>query len=369
MNETVPFIGLAKEVSETKAELMKAVEKVLESGNYVLGPEVASFEKEFASLCDAKFALGLDNGTHSMIIMLRKLNLKSDDEVITAPNSFIASASSIALAGGRPVFCDIGPDLNMDPEALERAITPKTRAIMPVHLTGRPAKMKEIMAIAKKRGLFVLEDAAQSVGAKLGEQTVGSMGHVASFSLHPLKNLHAFGDGGMFTTNDPDFASWMLKARNHGLMNRNECEFWSYNSRLDEIQAAMLRVQLKHLPRYTQARRALAKRYNEALKDYVDVPIEAPGEYHIYQTYMIQADHRDRLEKHLNSQGVEARVHYPITLPFQPAAAYLGYRESDLPVAVRASKRILSLPCHPTLTFEQQDRAISLIKDFYERQL
>ena len=361
----VPYTAFGQQVRALKTELLAAAETVLESGQYILGQEVAAFEQEFARYCQTDYAVGVANGTEALMLVLQRLGLRDGDEVITAPNSFIASASSIALSGARPVFADIGPDLNLDPARVEEAITPRTRAIMPVHLTGRSARMPELLEIAKRHELFVLEDAAQSVGAALHAQRVGSMGHAAAFSLHPLKNLHAFGDGGMITTNDPALRDWLVRARNHGLRNRDECEFWSLNSRLDELQAAMLRIQLRALDRWTEERRQLAFRYHTLLNAHVEVPTEQPGECCVYQTYMVQADERDALKRALNEQGIEARVHYPIPLHLQPVARSLGYTADDFPVAMRAASRILSLPLYPGLTEAQQDRVAEVMEAFY----
>jgi dTDP-4-amino-4,6-dideoxygalactose transaminase len=332
---------------------------------YILGKNVSDFEKAFAHYCGAEFSVGTDNGTTALILPLKDLKLKEDDEVITAPNSFIASASSVALSGGKPVFCDVGEDLNMDPAALSAAITPRTRAVMPVHLAGRPCKMDEIMKIAKKHDLFVLEDAAQAVGAKYNNKKVGSFGDASAFSLHPMKNLHAFGDGGMLTTNSRDLCERMMQARNHGLKNRNECDYWSLNCRLDEIQAAMLCVQIKHLDEQNEKRRTLAFRYNGLLEKFADVPKEGPSEYCVYQTYVVQVEKRDLLLKFLNDRGVEARIHYPIGIHLQPAAKYLNYTADDFPMAKKAASRIMSLPLYPTLTYEQQDYVKSLFEEFY----
>ena len=346
---------------------MEAFEAVLDSGQYILGPEVSAFESEFAEYCQAEYAIGIASGTCALNLTLRGLVLEEGDEVITVPNSFIATASSIALAGARPVFVDIQPDLNIDPGRIEAAITPRTKSIMPVHLTGRPARMVEILDIAQQHNLFVLEDAAQAVGARLNEQRVGSWGHAACFSLHPLKNLHAFGDGGMMTTNDQSLFERVTTARNHGLRNRDQCDFWSFNCRLDEVQAAMLRVQLKHLDRCTEERRRLSFRYNDLLRPYVDVPDESPGEYHVYQTYMVQAERRDELQRYLNENGVHALVHYPTPLHLQPTAKSLGYSSEDFPVTMRAASRILSLPLYPGLSHAQQDRVVELVESFYKR--
>lgn len=361
----VPYSGLSRQAGTIKRELMAAVESVLDSGRFILGPEVAAFEQEFAALCGTRFARGISNGTSALHLVLRSIGLKPGEEVITAPNSFLASASTVALAGGRPVFADVRRDMNIDPERIEAAITPRTRAIIPVHLTGRPARMPEIMDIARRRGLFVLEDAAQAVGASLDGRRVGGWGDAGSFSLHPLKNLHAYGDAGMVTSNDEPLIGRVSLARNHGLRNRDTCEFWSFNSRLDELHAAMLRVQMRHLDAWTAERRRLAFRYNDRLRPYVIVPDEAAGEFHVYQTYMIQAERRDALQQHLLANGVEALVHYARPIHLQPAARDLGYSERDFPVCHEVVGAILSLPLYPGLTESQQDQVCNLIARFY----
>ena len=360
----VPYSALATEASLVKTELLRAVENVLESGRYILGPECAAFEKEFAEYCQTTFAAGIANGTCALHLVLRGIGLSDGDEVITVSNSFVASASSVALAGAKPVFVDIGADGNMDPQLLEDAITARTRAIVPVHLTGRPARMTEILEIARRHDLFVLEDAAQAVGASLNGKRVGSFGHAACFSLHPLKNLHAFGDGGMVTSNDPELLAQLAKSRNHGLASREQCDFWSFNCRLDEVQAAMLRVQLRHLDAWTEARRTLALRYNELLRPYVAVPDEGPGEHCVFQTYVVKSERRDALKQYLNEHGVEALIHYATPIHLQPAAKGLGYTASDFPRTMHHVDRILSLPLYPTLTHAQQDRVVELIAAF-----
>ncbi len=343
---------------------MRAVESVLDSGQYILGEEVARFEKEFAAYCGTRFSVGVSNGTSALYLVLKAWGIGPGDEVITSPNSFVASAASIALVGAKPVFADIGSDMNIRPDLLERAVTPRTKALMPVHLSGRPAKMDEILKIARKHKIKVLEDAAQSVGASLNGKRVGSFGDASCFSLHPLKNLHAFGDGGMITTHDPSLFEYLKKSRNHGLANRDTCDFWSFNCRLDEMQAAMLRVQLRLLDQQTKERRRLAFRYNKALKNCVGVPEEDKGEFCVYQTYMIRAKRRDDLQKYLKEEGIQTSTHYAVSIPFQPAAKALGYTRSDLPRTVLASEEILSLPIYPGMTLRQQDAVIRHIIRF-----
>lgn len=362
----VPYSNLGPELLPIKNELTSAFEEVLASGYYINGPKTASFEQEFAAYCQTQYAIGISNGTTALLLALKALGLKEGDEVITAPNSFIASASSIALAGGRPVFADIHPDGNIDPERVEAAITPRTKVIMPVHLTGRPARMPEILELAQKHRLFVVEDAAQAIGAKRNKKMVGSWGDAAGFSLHPLKNLRVFGDGGMVTTQRKEISERLKVARSHGLVTRERCEYWSLNARLDELQAALARIQLKYLNEWTEKRRALAFRYNDQLKSAVQVPEEGPGEYHVYQTYVVQAERRDQLQNYLREKGVEALVHYATPIHLQPAARSLGYTAGDFPNTMKHVNRILSLPLYPSLTQGHQDRVIELIIKFYQ---
>lgn len=364
-NFTVPYTAFPLKNAAIKQQLLQAFEAVLDSGRYIMGPECAAFEREFADYCQAKQATGMANGTCALHLALRDAGVGAGNEVITVSNSFIATAASIAHAGGRPVFVDVLPDLNIDSAKIEAAITSKTKAIIPVHLTGRPARMREVMAIAKKHNLFVLEDAAQAVGAKLAGRRVGSWGDAACFSLHPLKNLHAFGDGGMMTSNNPEFCERVAKRRNHGLKNREQCDFWGFNCRLDEVQAAVLRVQLRELDRWTEERRRLAARYNEMLKPFVAVPVERPDEYHVYQTYVVQCARRDALRQFLVNNGVEALVHYPVPIHLQPAAKELGYTAGDLPVTMQVCASILSLPLYPGLTEAQQDTVAGCFTKFY----
>lgn len=363
---TVPYTALGQEALPLKAELVSAFESVLDSGRYILGPQVMAFEQEFAKYCESDFAVGVDNGTSALYLVLQSLGLKPGDEVITAPNSFLASASTIALAGGRPVFVDIRPDGNLDPDRLESAITEQTRAIVPVHLTGRPARMPEILEIARRHNLFVMEDAAQAVGARLNGKRAGSWGEAACFSLHPLKNLRAIGDGGIVTTNDRMLYERLKQARNHGLRDREQCDFWSFNCRLDELQAALLRVHLRRLDEETVMRRSVALRYNDLLRSYVVVPDEGSGEYCVYQTYVVLAENRDELKSYLNEHGVEALVHYATPIHLQRAAAELGYKACDFPLTMRHVSQILSLPLYPTMTKGQQDEVVRLIAEFYK---
>jgi dTDP-4-amino-4,6-dideoxygalactose transaminase len=364
---TVPYTALGEEFNIDKSEYLSAFEKVLLSGRYILGSELALLEQEFAQYCQTEYGIGVASGTDALLLVLRSLDLRLKDEVITAPNSYIASASAIALAGATPRFADICHCGNLSPEAFEAAITPNTKAVIPVHLTGRPAEMDAIIRIAKEHNIFVIEDAAQAVGASLNGRMVGGWGDAACFSFHPLKNLRAFGDGGMVVTRHKWLNDRLRQERNQGLVTRELCDYWSFNSRLDELQAAFLRVQLPKLHAQTEKRRKLALRYNELLSPYVDVPHENLGEYCVYQTYVIKAKHRDELKKYLVGQGIEVLIHYPIPIHLQPAARYLGYTEHDFPKVMHHVSQILSLPIYPNMTQQHQDYVVDKIKNFYKK--
>jgi len=361
----VPYVNLALQHQAIKTELLSAVEAVLDHGGFILGPEVQTFEQCFAEFCGVRYAVGVGTGTDALFLSLRALGIGPGDEVITVPNSFLASASSVALVGARPVFVDVREDYNINPDLIEMAITPRTKAITPVHLTGRTADMSTILAVAAKHDLAVVEDAAQAVGTKYHGQQVGSFGVAGCFSFHPLKNLSACGDGGIITTNNAAVYRYLLKARNHGLCNRNESEFWSINSRLDVMQAAMLQIKLKYLSAWTEARRANAAFYLEHLANVVEMPQEQPYEYSVYQTFIIQAKRRDELQHYLMERGVETKVHYHIPIHLQKAARFLGYKAGDFPVAERQALHILSLPIYPELTKEQREHVVYTIQEFY----
>ena len=361
----VPYVAFPQQVANIKADLMQACETVLDSGMYVMGDKNTALEQEFARYCGTKHSLCVSNGTTALYLVMYGMGIGPGDEVITAPNSFIASAGSIGMLGAKPVFVDVTEDMNIDPDQIEAAITPRTKAIMPVHLTGRPAKMGRINEIAERHGLNVIEDAAQAIGARLDGKRVGSLGDAACFSLHPLKNLHAFGDGGMVSTNDEAICEHLIKSRNHGLRNRNECDFWGLNCRLDEIQAALLLVQLPLLDKWTEARRRRAMRYNDLLRPYVETPDEHEGEHCVWQTYVVKAEDRNALLEFLQARGVQANVHYPLPLHLQEPAREHGYQPADFPVTMSLSERILSLPLYPEMTDEQQDYVVRLFVEFH----
>jgi dTDP-4-amino-4,6-dideoxygalactose transaminase len=363
---TVPYINFPQQFKESREETMAAMEAVMARGDFIQGQDVREFEGEFAKLCGVKHAIGVANGTDSLIISMKAIGVGPGDEVITAPNSWISSASSIALIGAKPVFVDVAEDQNLDPNLLEKAITKKTKCIMPVHLTGRCARMPEIMAIAKKHAIPVLEDAAQSAGAITAGVKAGAWGTFASFSLHPLKNLNAAGDAGIITTNDDALAASMKKWREHGMKNRDEIDHWGYNSRLDTLQAAILRPRLKRLPDVIEKRRAFANRYNKALAGTVQVPVEREDEFHTYHVYVIQCDRRDELRAHLAEKGIDAKIHYPIPIHLQKCAADLGYKKGSFPVTEKQAGRILSLPINQYLSNEQVDLVSETIRGFYK---
>ncbi len=364
----VPYINLGLQNIALKEQLITEFWKVMESGQFIMGEALTNFEKSFTTLAQTKYALGMANGTDALFLSLKALGIGNGDEVITAPNSFLASASAIALIGAKPVFADVREDFNLDPEMVEKAISTKTKAIIVVHLTGRPAAMDELLAIAKKHNIHIVEDCAQAVGAEYKGKRVGSMGTTGCFSLHPLKNLAASGDGGVITTNDEKVYAYLLKARNHGLKNRDECEFWSYNSRLDNMQAALLNVKLKHIEKWTERRRAIAKLYYERLKDLkMILPYDKDFEKAVYHTFIIQTDKRNELKEYLASQGVDTKIHYPVPIHLQEAAKYLGYKKGDFPVTEKQTETILSLPVYPELTDEQVNYIADCIIEFYKK--
>jgi dTDP-4-amino-4,6-dideoxygalactose transaminase len=362
----VPFIDLGRQYKALREEILRTIDMAMASGQYILGPEVEAFEKEAAAFCGTKHAVGVANGSDSLWLSMKCLGIGPGDEVITAPNSFIASAWSIAALGATPAFSDVDETLNLDPAKLEQAITPRTKAIMPVHLTGRIADMEAISAIAKRHKLHIIEDAAQAIGAARHGKRAGTFGLVGSFSLHPLKNLAAFGDGGLVTTDDDAIAAQLRLLRNHGLKTRDESVIWGYNSRLDAVQAAVLRIKLRHLADWNKANRALAERYHKALARVVKVPVSGPGEEQIYHRYVIQTDRRDALQAFLAARGIDTKVNYPTPIHLQEVCAGLGHRKGSFPVAEKLADRILSLPLYPEFTHPEQDAVIDGITAFFE---
>ena len=364
----IPYNNVAGQHSVLKAEILEAVAQVIDHGYFILGKEVTQFEEKFSLLCGSKFSIGLNSGTDALILALRAFNIGAGDEVITATNSFVSSASCVALVGARPVLADVRGDFNIDPEQLEPLITSRTKAIIPVHLTGHPADMDPILAIAKKHNLYVIEDAAQAILAEYKGKPVGSFGDAGCFSLHPLKTLNACGDGGVLSTGNKEIFEQVKLLRNIGLINKNECVLWSGNSRLDTMQAAILLVKMKYLEQWTEKRRANARFYQETLKDVpqVQVPFDTPDTKSVYHTFIIQADRRDELKEFLASQGIGTAVKYPYPIHLQPVGRQLGYGPGCFPVAEKQAERILSLPIYPELSESDLQFVASSIRSFYE---
>lgn len=361
----IPYIDLKAQHQPLKAEILGAIAGVLDHANFILGREVEQFEQEIAAYCGTKYAIGVNSGTDALFLCLKAYGVGSGDEVITAPNSFLASASVIVAAGARPVFVDVRDDLNIDPDLIEEKISSKTRAIIPVHLTGKPAEMRPIMELAKKYKLKVIEDAAQAIGAEYHSKKTGTLGDAGCFSLHPLKTLNACGDGGVVTTNDQELCRTLTQLRNIGLKNRNESDLWGYNSRLDTIQAALLSVKLKYLDRWIEERRSNAQLYNQRLEGLVKLPVDLPRSKSAYHTYVIQTEKRDELQEYLKQHGIGTRIHYPIPIHLQKAAEKFGYKAGDYPVSEKQARMILSLPVYQGLTEADLEYVISNIKAFF----
>ena len=365
----IPILDLKRQYKQTGKEIEEKVLEVLRSGCYILGPENKAFATEISKFIGAEHAVTLNSGTDALHIALRALDIGQGDEVITTAFTFVATASAIGLAGAKPVFVDINSDtFNIDAEKIENAITPKTKAIIPVHLYGQPANMKVIMEIAKKHNLFVIEDCCQAIGAKIGNQMVGTFGDVGCFSFFPTKNLGGMGDGGLLVTNSSAIYDKAIALRNHGGAVRYHNDELGVNSRLDEIQAAILRIKLKYINEWTEKRRANAYRYNELFANCADVetPKEMNDSYCVYHQYTVKIPNRDEVHQMLQDSGIGAMLYYPIPLHLQKLHAYLGMKEGALPKTEEDTKCVISLPMFPELTKEEQktvaDTLISCIE-------
>ena len=364
----VKYVDLPKQAN-VEAILTDIKEILLKTGQFTLGQPVAEFEARFAGLCKTKYAVGLNSGTDALFLALKALNIGSGVEVITAPNSFFATAAVIAIAGAKPVFVDVNNEYNIDAELIERAITHRTKAILPVHLTGNPADMPRIMNIARRHNLHVIEDAAQAVSATIDGQPTGSFGIAGGFSFHPLKNLNVWGDGGITTTNSRELSDRLKLIRNHGLKTRDEVEVFAYNSRLDTLQAIVANQLLNVLDAITEARIKNARAYDDGLSDmsdHITLPPRKSNVKQVFHTYVIQARERNKLGAYLAEKGIETKVHYPVPLHLQPASKYLGYQEGDFPVCEAQAKTILTLPVHQHLTDDQIACVIDNIRKFYK---
>jgi dTDP-4-amino-4,6-dideoxygalactose transaminase len=366
----IPFVDLKSQYDSIKDEIDEAIQNVLNNTCFIMGEELKKFEEEFARFCNIKYAIGVANGSDALILSLRACCIGEGDEVITVPHTFIATAEAISNVGGKVVFLDIDTKTyTIDISKIEEKINEETKAIIPVHLYGQPANMDPIMRLAKKYNLKVIEDAAQAHGAEYKGEKVGSIGDVGCFSFYPGKNLGAYGDAGMITTNNEEIAEKVKLLRNHGRITKKyEHEIEGYSSRLDNLQAAILRVKLKYLNEWNDKRRNNAKKYNELLSNInrIITPYEADYAKHVYHLYVIRTGkERDRLREELKSKGIAIGIHYPIPLHLQPAYNYLGYKRGDFPITEEYSKEILSLPMFAELSDRQIDEIVKLIKNYY----
>jgi dTDP-4-amino-4,6-dideoxygalactose transaminase len=363
----IPLVDLKAQYETIRPEVNAAIQRVLENSSFILGSEVVQFEQAFANYIGAKGAVGIASGTAALQLALLACGVKPGDEVITTAHTFIATAEAISHTGAKPIFVDINPrTYNLDPNCVEDAITPRTRAIMPVHLYGQSAALEPLMNIAQRHNLSLIEDAAQAHGALYQGRACGTIGHLACFSFYPGKNLGAYGDAGAVTGNDTTLLSKVRKLRNHGRSTKYEHEEVGYGERLDALQAAILSVKLSFLDQWTEARRHHAKLYTELLAD-IDLapPWEAPDTRHVYHLYVIRTPHREALLTYLKAQGIDAGVHYPLPLHRQPAYLKLGYGDVYLPETERAAAEILSLPLYPELTDDQIHYVVEQIKGYF----
>jgi len=360
----VRFVDLGKQYLGLRQEILNKFDEISKKGDYVLSEDVSEFEENIAKFCETMYAVGVGSGTDAIYLSLLSLGIGPGDEVITAPNSFVATASAIARTGARIVFCDVGDDMNIDPSLIESVITENTKAILAVHMTGRVSEMDRLQSIADKHNLYIVEDAAQALGAIYKGKKAGSFGISAGFSLHPLKNLHVHGDGGVVTTNNSKLYEKLLQYRNHGLINRDECGFWGINSRLDAVQAGIGNIKLKYIDKWNNRFRDIAQIYTENLNSYVNVPKERDYEKPVYHRYMICHPDRNKLQAFLADNDIETKVNYPIPLYLQTAAKNLGYKKGDYPVAEKLADTILSLPLYPELGDDQVYYVIEKIIQF-----
>jgi dTDP-4-amino-4,6-dideoxygalactose transaminase len=365
----VPLLDLQAQYAPIRDEVNAAIQRVLDSGVFILGPEVESLESEIAAYCGCQFGIGVTSGTDALLVALMACDVKPGDEVITTPFSFFATAGSIARLGAKPVFVDIEPhSFNIDPRKIESAITSRTKAIMPVHLFGQMAEMNPIMAVAENHNLCVIEDAAQSIGAEYYGRRAGSIGHFGCFSFYPSKNLGCPGDGGMLTTNDPALAARTKALRNHGSTTRYYHHEVGGNFRLDALQAAILRVKLQYLDEWTAARGRNAAIYRRECVtggSFV-LPVELPHRRHVYNQFVIRTKRRDALLDNLKSQQIGCEIYYPLPLHLQECFAGLGYQTGDFPFAEAAAREVLAIPIYPELTETQIQQVVKIIATINE---
>jgi dTDP-4-amino-4,6-dideoxygalactose transaminase len=362
----IPLIDLSAQYRNLRSEIGSVVEDVLERGDFILGQDVAKFEEEFAAYCGTKYAVGVDSGLSALELSLRAYEIGAGDEVIVPAHTFTATAAAVTFAGATPVFVDINPEtLCIDGEKIDAAITTRTKAILPVHLYGLPADMNEVWGIAKRHNLTVIEDACQAHGAMYRSRRTGSLGHAAGFSFYPTKNLGACGDAGIVTTNDVYIAETIKAMRNCGQRSKNVHELPPFNHRLDNLQAAILRVKLRYLDQWIDLRRQLASAYNRLLADSkVITPVEPVNYKHVYHLYVIRSENRNALQAQLKERGIGTAIHYPNPVHLQPFYSKGVDRHGQFPVAERLCTEILSLPIYPELTEEQVEVVASEIREF-----
>jgi dTDP-4-amino-4,6-dideoxygalactose transaminase len=363
----IPYVNLPAQADEQMPELAAIFERVVRRGSFVAaGAEIERLEARLAEYCGTREAVALNSGTDALFLALKVAGIGSGDEVITPPNSFIASTAVIVHLGARPVFVDVLADQNIDPAAIERAVTPRTRAIMPVHLTGRVCRMDAILEIAERHGLLVIEDAAQAIGSMFQGRKSGSFGQFGCFSAHPLKNLNAMGDAGFVTTNDSAAAARMRRLRTHGMADRETVDEWGFVSRMDVLQAAILEYRLDKLADVIAKRRANAALYQRLIKhEKVFVPPCRQEEFNTFHTFVIQVERRDELQRHLRGIGIKTAIHYPVPIHLQPAAAGLGYRKGDFPAAEGQADKILTLPVNQHMSAKDVETVAAEVLDFY----
>ena len=346
----IPYVNLVAQWQEEKEELLPIIEKVLASGQYISTPIVEEFEMNAAKICTTKHCVALNSGTDALVFALAALGVRRGDEVITPPNSFVASTSAITHLGAKPVFVDVLPDQNIDASKIEAAITKNTKAIMPVHLTGRMARMDQIRAIGDKYNIPIIEDGAQSIDSRYLNIPSGKWGRVGCFSAHPLKNLNACGDAGFLVTDDDEIANKIRILRTHGMIDRNTVKQFGYVSRMDSIQAAILNFRINKLNLVTEKRRKNADLYYNMLdRSKIFIPDQRPEEYNTFHTFVIQVENRDLLKEKLAKQGIETGIHYPVPIHLQPASIGLGYKKGDFKIAENQATRILTLPINQYL--------------------
>jgi len=362
----VPFVDLKAQYASIKDEVHGAIDNIVQNTAFILGKEVAQFEEEFADFCQAKYAVAVNSGTSALHLALLAAGVQAGDEVITVPNTFIATIEAILYTNAKPVFVDITPDTYlMDPAKVEAAITDKTKAILPVHLYGQPVDMDPIMEIAKKHNLVVIEDACQAHGAEYKNKRTGGIGHLGCFSFYPGKNLGAYGEGGMIVTDDKELYDEMNMLRDHGSESKYYHKRVGYNYRLTGFQGAILRVKLKYLDQWNENRRKNAKTYSELLANLnVTTPVESENVKHVYHLYVIRTEDREKLQAHLKEKGVASGLHYPIPVHLQEGYKFLGYGEGDFPITEQYASEILSLPMYAELNQDQIENVVAAISEF-----